>query len=455
MHNGCASRTCWIPIGRRPMMKIITTMGLFAFALGAAGCATVGAAASGPEAIARLERERSSHPQSEPVLRSLGIAYYKSGKLPEARTALDQARKLDPHDGTAALYLGLTAEAQNDIATARTAYGPYIEYGRTSRVRHALEARLASLQRKQLEETAKAEVRDEQRLAQIAGTPNVVAVLPLVFSGADTSLKPLERGLAELLTTDLARSSRLTVVERLRLQAVLDEIKLQTSGATDSASNVRAGKILQAGRLVQGAILQQGPDLRVAGATIDNRALDELLTLEKNIVLGLFQQMGVTLTTAERNAIEQRPTRSLAAFVAYSRGLLLEDEGQFEAADGFYQQAVRLDPSFAAAQSKSQETRRLIAGNQLNARSIESNLAGSAEGRLVDQATLGIVATGGDGGTALGVAGDLNPTIAGAAATNASGALTGPPLRDPAASGTGIENPGQKTARIEIVVKRP
>ncbi|HZI42575.1 MAG TPA: tetratricopeptide repeat protein [Gemmatimonadaceae bacterium] len=449
------------------MMKIITTMGLFALALGAAGCATVGAAASGPEAIARLERERSSHPQSEPVLRSLGIAYYKSGKLPEARTALDQARKLDPHDGTAALYLGLTAEAQNDIATARTAYGSYIEHGRTSRVRHALEARLASLQRKQLEETAKAEVRDEQRLAQIAGTPNVVAVLPLAFSGADTSLKPLERGLAELLTTDLARSSRLTVVERLRLQAVLDEIKLQTSGATDSASNVRAGKILQAGRLVQGAILQQGPDLRVdaavidvpttrvAGATNDNRALDELLTLEKNIVLGLFQQMGVTLTTAERNAIEQRPTRSLAAFVAYSRGLLLEDEGQFEAADGFYQQAVRLDPSFAAAQSKSQETRRLIAGNQLNARSIESNLAGSAEGRLVDQATLGIVATGGDGGTALGVAGDLNPTIAGAAATNASGALTGPPLRDPAASGTGIENPGQKTARIEIVVKRP
>jgi len=448
-------------------MKIITTMGLFALALGAAGCATVGAAASGPEAIARLERERSSHPQSEPVLRSLGIAYYKSGKLPEARTALDQARKLDPHDGTAALYLGLTAEAQNDIATARTAYGSYIEHGRTSRVRHALEARLASLQRKQLEETAKAEVRDEQRLAQIAGTPNVVAVLPLAFSGADTSLKPLERGLAELLTTDLARSSRLTVVERLRLQAVLDEIKLQTSGATDSASNVRAGKILQAGRLVQGAILQQGPDLRVdaavidvpttrvAGATNDNRALDELLTLEKNIVLGLFQQMGVTLTTAERNAIEQRPTRSLAAFVAYSRGLLLEDEGQFEAADGFYQQAVRLDPSFAAAQSKSQETRRLIAGNQLNARSIESNLAGSAEGRLVDQATLGIVATGGDGGTALGVAGDLNPTIAGAAATNASGALTGPPLRDPAASGTGIENPGQKTARIEIVVKRP
>lgn len=448
------------------MRTMIRSFCFCALALGAAACATAGGVAAGPEAIARLERERSSNPQSEPVLRSLGIAYYKSGKLSEARSALEQARKLNPRDGTAALYLGLTAEGQNDFAAARAAYASYVEYGRTSRVRRALEARLAALQRKQLEETARAEVRDEQRLAQVPGTPNVVAVLPLAFSGADTSLKPLERGLAELLTTDLARSSRLTVVERLRLQAVLDEIKLQRSGATDSTSSVRAGKILQAGRLVQGSILQQGQDLRVdaavidvpttrvAGATNDNRALDQLLTLEKNIALGLFQQLGVTLTTAERNAIEQRPTRSLAAFVAYSRGLVLEDEGQFDRAETFYQEATRLDPGFAAAQAKSQQTNLIIAGNQLNSRSIESNLAGSAEGRIADQAALGTVATGSESSTALGVAGDLNPSAAGAA-TDASGALTGPPLRDPAGEGTGVDNPSQKTARIEIVVKRP
>ena len=446
---------------------MMRSVSLYALALGIVGCATTGVVAGGPEGIARLERERSSNPQSEPVLRSLGIAYYKAGRLPEARTALEQATKLNPRDGTAALYLGLTAEGQNDFTAARSAYASYVEYGRTSRVRYALEARLAALQRKQLEMTARAEVRDEQRLAGVPGAPNVVAVLPLAFSGSDTSLKPLERGLAELLTTDLARSSRLTVVERLRLQAVLDEIKLQQTGATDSASDVRAGKILQAGRLVQGSILQQGPDLRVdaavidvpttriAGATNDNRALDQLLTLEKNIALGLFQQLGVTLTTAERNAIEQRPTQSLAAFVAYSRGLLFEDEGQFDRAETFYQEATRLDPGFAAAQAKSQQTRLIIAGNQLNSRTIEANLAGTAEGRIADQAALGTVATGAEGGTALGVAGDLNPSAAGAAAANASGALTGPPLRDPAGEGTGIDNPGQKTARVEIVVKRP
>lgn len=446
-------------------MHIVSRTLILAVLTGAAACATSGAV--GPEAIARLEREHSARPQSEPVSRSLGIAYYKSGKLSEARVALDQAVKLDPRDGTAALYLGLTAEAQNDIPAARTAYATYVQYGRTSRVRHALEARLAALQRKELEQTAKAEVRNEQQLAQVPGTPNVVAVLPLSFSGADTSLAPLERGFAELLTTDLARSSRLTVVERLRLQTVLDELKLQSSGATDSSTNVRAGRILQAGRIVQGAILQQDQDLRVdaavidvpttqvAGSTNDDRTLDQLFTLEKNIALGLFQQMGVTLTTDERNAIEQRPTRSLAAFLAYSRGLLLEDEGQFERAETFYRDAVRLDPSFGAARQRGQEVQQIVAGNQLTAASIEGSLAGTPEGRMVAQATAGIVGTGADNGTALGIAGDINPTLAGAAAINASGALTGPPLRDPAAEGTGVDNPGEKTARIEIVVKRP
>src|ERR1051326_2304468 len=403
------------------MMRGIGVMGWFAGALCVTACATVGT--PGPEAVARLERDHANRPRNEPVLRSLGIAYYKSRNFPAARTALDQALKLDPRDGTAALYLGLTAEEQNDIAAARQAYESYVRSGRTTRVRHALEARLASLQRKEIQVMAHGEVQEEQRLAQVPGSPDVIAVLPLRFGGADTSLKPLERGFAELLTTDLARSSQLKVLERLRLQAVLEEIKLQTSGATDSSSNVRAGRILQAGRLVQGSILQSGQDLRVdaaiidvpttrlTGSTNDDRKLDELLTLEKNIALGLFQQLGVTLTTAERNEIEQRPTRSLAAFIAYSRGLLLEDDGQFERAENFYQEAVKLDPGFNAARAKSAETRQIIAGNQLSSSSIEATLAGTAEARVVAQATMGIATTAGESGTALGIAGDLNPTV--------------------------------------------
>src|SRR5213594_1467027 len=205
-------------------------------ALAACASTGVGGRSGGPEGIARLERARALNPNSEPVLRSLGIAYYKSGKLTEARAVLEQAVKLNARDGTAALYLGITAEAQGDVPAARKAYASYVDFGRTSRVRRSLEARLAALQRREIVETAKAQLTQEQRLAAAPGTANVVAVMPLTFSGADTSLKPLERGLAELLTTDLARSSQLTVVERLRIQALIDEIKLQGGGATDAST---------------------------------------------------------------------------------------------------------------------------------------------------------------------------------------------------------------------------
>src|SRR5258708_225610 len=90
----------------------------------------------------------------------------------------------------------------------------------------------------------------------VAPTPGSVAVLPLRFSGSDSSLRPLERGFADLLTTDLGRSSQLTLVERGRLQALLDEMRLQSGGATDAASNVRAGQLVRAGRIVQGSLLQ-------------------------------------------------------------------------------------------------------------------------------------------------------------------------------------------------------
>src|SRR6476469_7706951 len=149
--------------------------------------------------------------------------------------------------------------------------------------------------------------RSRRALGAVAGPPTTVAVLPLRFSGSDSSLRPLERGFAELLTTDLSRSSKLTVVERARIQTLLDELALQRSGQTDASTNVRAGRLLRAGRVVQGSIVQVGgselrvdsavldvPTTEVRGRTSGEDQLDQLFDPEKRIALGLFNQLGVT-----------------------------------------------------------------------------------------------------------------------------------------------------------------
>src|SRR5258705_2468607 len=99
-------------------------------------CATGGVMATPtPGSVARLEREQRGAPASATVNRALGIAYYQLSRYPEARGALETAARLDPRDGTSVLFLGMTAEAQNDLPTAKRAYSPYLQFGRTSRVR--------------------------------------------------------------------------------------------------------------------------------------------------------------------------------------------------------------------------------------------------------------------------------------------------------------------------------
>jgi tetratricopeptide (TPR) repeat protein len=410
-------------------------------------CATggVGAdSAASPDAIARLEKQQQANPTAA-VNRSLGIAYYEAKRYPEARSTLETAARLDPGDGATVLFLGLTAEAQNDLPTARRAYSSYLQYGRTSRVRAQLQSRLAALVRKELEADAKRAVQQEATVGNVAGSPGTVAVFPLRFTGADSSLRPLERGFADLLITDLARSSQLTLVERSRLQSLLDELALQKSGATDAATNVRAGRLVRAGRVVEGSLLQLDPSqLRVDAAVVNVPTtqvqgvaqgadqLDRVFSLEKKIALDLFKELGVTLTVAERNAVEQRPTRSLAAFLAYSRGLAAEDDGRYDDAARYFNDAVRIDPGFGAAQQKGQEARAASTGSAVTSQSIETALKGTSEGATVAAAAHGSASVAGAlSGTIRSAADGLNGSAAGDATASASIGTTSPPTTVP------------------------
>ena len=443
-------------------MRVINAL-VLAFAVAPCACAPV--ISGSADNITRLETARRSDPASESVERSLGIAYFKANRYSDARGVLQDAVAKDPKDGVAALYLGLTAESQNDYDAARVAYESYLRVGRTERVKSQVDDRLQALKLKQIQLSAKAELAKEQQLASTPGPANTIAVMPFTFTGADTSLKPLERGFAELVTTDLSRSSQLTVVERERLQALLDEMALQRSAGTQAGTGVRAGRILQVRKMVGGSIQQQGERLRASAIvtdvtstsigrpTTDQETIDQLFTIEKNVVFGLFNMLGVQLTTVERNAIEQRPTRSLQAFLDYSGGLELEDQGRFDDASRLFDDAVRIDPGFSAAQQKSRETKNAAAGARVSVSSMESSLRGTSEGAAVAAVTQGESSVNTVMNTALGTADGLNPSSAGAASSGG-----GSPIQQPGkqlSSGTGGDNPGTKTGKVTIVISQP
>lgn len=419
-------------------------------------------------AIARLEQSRDRNPASAATLRALGVAYYKAGRWAEARTVLTKARELAPKDGVVALYLGMAAEQQGDLATAREAYTSYLTVGRTSRTRTQLRARLAALTRQEIALAARASIANEAALASEPGAPTTIAVLPLRFTGADSSLIPLERGLAELLVTDLSRSAKLTILERERVQALVSELQLAGTPAADPSVAPRSGRLLRAGRIVQGAILQlpnRGLDVNasvvdvptsaVASSIQETDRLDALFALEKKVALRLFDALGVTLTPAERAQVDERPTRSMAAFLAYSAGLVAEDAGRLEEAQRLYESAARQDPAFRAAMQRQARVEAARLGGQLSTAQVEASIAGTSEGAVVASAERGIAADGAAlGGTLTATVNDLNPSVA---VQMLGGTLTStqPSNRDPASSATGTDSPVSATGRITIIVRQP
>ena len=219
-----------------------------------------------------------------------------------------------------------------------------------------------SPEREAAREAARQAVLNERTLDATVLSQRSLGVPPFAVHSPDTSLAALGYGLADLLTTDLARSGGLEVVDRIRLQAVLQEIHLVEAGRIDTTTAPRLGRLVQARRLVLGAVTQR-PDGRLAleaevaevvsgeiqpAASADVR-LEDILRAEKELALRLFNRLGVNLTPSERSAVEQMPTGSVTAFLAYGRGVRFEAEGRYADASREYQQALRIDPGFQAA----------------------------------------------------------------------------------------------------------
>ena len=173
----------------------------------------------------------------------------------------------------------------------------------------------------------------------------------------------------------------------------------------------------------------------VSGAAQGADQLDAAVRRSRSsIALDLFRELGVTLTVAERNAIEQRPTRSLAAFLAYSRGLVAEDEGRYDDASRFYRDAVRLDPGLRRGAAEEREGAGVSAGAAVTRATIEAGLQGTPKARSWPRRR-GQRGAPVAGGTPSG-ASDLNPSPAGAATAPGRSGEHGPPQKDPASAAT-------------------
>ena len=303
------------------------------------------------------------------ALKNLSVYYMQTHDNDKARYYLGEAMDINPDDPELIFYKGLNLEFYNEQGKAASYYAKYKDVPEDSPFREMLEGRYLWIKRQENFSDVKQLIQNEKDLTFQNVSDSTIAVFPLIYTGTNKDYAPLSRGFSEMVSIDLAKLKTITVLERVRIQAVLDELKLSQSGVVDQSTAPRVGKILKAGTIVSGDYdVTNNGDFKIdlgswAVQTSQRKSwvnktgsIKDFFVLQKQVVFDFLQQNGFQLTQEEKENIAYIPTQNLESFLAYSKGLLQEDAGNFQQAGQFFNQATQLDPGFRDAGSKMQSS---------------------------------------------------------------------------------------------------
>lgn len=359
-----------------------------------------------PSDIPRLEEQLLATPADVGLKTRLGIAYYMADRHQQAQTILREAIDEDAGAGAAFLYLGLASEALEDWGGARDAYTGYISAGEYGPLREDIEKRLTLMVRNEIRAQAQSALAQEDQLSQEAPAPRSVAVFPFRLVSENQDLLPLQVAMADMMITDLGLSGGLVVLERTQIQSLLDEMALTEAGYVSAESGSRAGRLLRAEHVVQGALTTlPGEALRFdtdvlntvrrqsVGETSGEDQLEGIFDLEKATVFQILDVLRVEITPAEREAINNNRAENILAFLAYGQGLMALDDGDFATAEGFFDQAIQIDPGFDMAGDMVEEVEVLTEATEVSSAEVEGMAAQEAATEAVTETTAAPEAT--------------------------------------------------------------
>ncbi len=216
-----------------------------------------------------------------------------------------------------------------------------------------------------------------------AGAPTV-SVMPFDNRTGDGAYDVMEKGLADMLLTDLSGAQGLVVVERSRLNEVIGELKLQRSALFDASTVQKIGKLLGATHLVTGQLLKVAPELRVDvrlveigtgkvlyGANVAGKP-DRLFELEQELVTRFLDGLGQKGVLPSRSG----PAK-LETLLAYSQALAHADDGDLKTASTKLAAVMKADAGFRLAKERYAELLKKL--REAGAKREQALTAGEAE----------------------------------------------------------------------------
>ena len=183
-----------------------------------------------------------------------------------------------------------------------------------------------------------------------------IAVLPFENLSDQKESGAFVDGVQDDLLTKLARIADLKVISRTSVMDYRGKRNLRQIGNDLRVSHVLEGSVRRAGThlRVNAQLIETRTDTHVWAEQYD-RDLNDLFAIQSEIAQKVAQRLNAKVTSAEKLAIEGKPTTDLVAFELYSRAISLKKIPRASSADSARQaidllnQAVARDPSFFEA----------------------------------------------------------------------------------------------------------
>lgn len=295
----------------------------------------------------------------------LGYSYLKTGAYDKSINAFNQATSYSAYaEPWATFYKGLAYLNKGERAKAIEAWEKFQDQNRLSLEREVgkeMRGQKTLLAIEESEKLAKQAIQNEEKLQHRPPESNSLAILEYRDLTPEKRFQAANKALCAMMITDLSKVKSLKLVERIKLQALIQEVKLGKSGLVDKNTAPRFGRLAGAEKLVIGTIgaesiqvansLASTPEKRVLGSFALQKPEKEFFQLEKEIVLNILNLMKVRLSPDQEKEIRPYHTQNVKAFLHYGQGLIYFDERDFGKARKYFEMAVQQDPNFSLAKT--------------------------------------------------------------------------------------------------------
>jgi tetratricopeptide (TPR) repeat protein len=257
----------------------------------------------------------------------LGIVFYNLKDPENSIKYLEKANSLEPKKSEIKYYLGLCYENQKKYDNALFCYGYYKDENIDSRYKSDMEKRYIGTLKLKYKEEAQSLILRENQIKGEQGE-NTLAILSFENNSGNPEYDPLKQGFPTMFITDFSLIPQLKIIERLRLQALLDEIVLNKQETFDQNTAQKAGRLLAAKQILRGSFkITKENNLTLDLAIIETQTgevkypvsqtekLENFYRMEKDIVLSMVSNMGIMIPDNIRQKILIIPTESFFNFL--------------------------------------------------------------------------------------------------------------------------------------------